>query len=181
MSLAEDDSARLRAWADAIDDSTYYEILGILELADAAAIQKAFHDFARAFHPDVHQGATAHEREAARAIFQRGAEAYRVLSDEVRRSEYDLAVARGLLRLGSEPEGAPPLAPEGDGPRSLEDICRTPAARLAASNAHRCLGSDDLESARRLLKEALAMDDYDNPALEERIEALDLALFARGR
>jgi curved DNA-binding protein CbpA len=169
---------RLASWAEVIDDSTYYEILGVLELADGAAIRAAFHEFALAFHPDQHLAGSDLERRVAEYVFRRGAEAYRILSDPALRPQYDLAVARGSLRLiggvASKPAaGALKL-------QTLEDICKSPAARLAARRADECIGRNDLGGARRLLREALTHDEYDNAALEERIEALDMMLFASG-
>lgn len=180
MSSGEEDIDRLRAWAAVIDDSNYYEILGVLDLADTESIKVAFHEFALAFHPDVHAHGSAEERDVARAVFRRGAEAYRVLSDAELRAQYDLAVARGQLRLTRD-GGATPAGQATNALKSLEDICNTPAARLAARRANEHIGQGRLEEARRLLKEALALDGYENPELEERIEALDLALFAMGR
>lgn len=173
-----DDLDRLATWAEVIDDSNYYEILGVLELADGPAIQEAFHQFALAFHPDMHCGASALERKAAEYVFRRGAEAYRVLSDPELRARYDLALARGSLRLvageaGGRASGASSL-------QSLEDVCKTPAARLSARRADECIGRNNLRDARQLLREALTLDGYDNPALEERIEALEMLLFASG-
>jgi curved DNA-binding protein CbpA len=179
MTASEDDLERLRSWAAVIDDSTYYEILGVLELADTGAIQTAFHEFALAFHPDVHADGPREHREVARAVFRRGAEAYRVLSDAELRAKYDLAVARGHLRLMSGEHDT--RVPAKGALKSLEDLCRTPAAQLAARKADEEIGQGRLEEARRLLKEAFVHDDYENNELEERIEALDLALFARGQ
>jgi DnaJ-class molecular chaperone len=176
--VEEDERERLASWAELVDDSTYYEILGVLELADGVAIQAAFHDFALAFHPDMHVGGSALQRGAAEYVFRRGAEAYRVLSHPELRPRYDLAVARGRLRLLDEDTSGNQRGQSSL--QSLEDVCKTPAARLAARRADECIGQGDLEAARRLLREALTHDGYDNPALEERIEALDFVLFAGG-
>lgn len=169
---------RLATWAEVIDDSNYYEILGVLELADGDAIREAFHQFALAFHPDMHAGTSDLQSKVAEYVFRRGAEAYRVLSDPELRARYDLALARGSLRLVAGEASA--RAPGSAGLQSLEDVCRTPAARLAARRADACIGGNDLKEARRLLREALTLDGYDNPALEERIEALEMLLFASG-
>src|SRR5262249_35149698 len=173
-----EDRERLEAWVEVIEDSSYYELLGVLELADAAAIQAAFHEFALAFHPDVHEGAPELEREAARYVFRRGAEAYRVLSDPELRARYDLALASGHLRLvDGEPaqrvHGGPTL-------RSLEDLCESPGAKLLARRADEQINLGKLAEARRLLQEAMALEEREDPELGERIDALAMALFARG-
>lgn len=91
--------ARLEAWADVLDDSTYYELLGVLDIADERSIKQAFHEFALSFHPDSHLEADGERLELVRRVFKRGAEAYRVLMDPGLRSKYDLALAQGHLRL----------------------------------------------------------------------------------
>jgi len=184
-----DDLERLRDWADILDDSNYYEILDLLELADEETIRASFKTFSLAFHPDVHLDSPDEYRDLARRIFQRGAEAYRVLSDPSLRSAYDLALARGQIRLVEGPASRAPAdrAPSAGRPRSsapraraLEEIARTPAAKLSAMKAEREITLGNFESARRLLKDALSQDDYENPELEERIEGLDVAIFAKG-
>jgi curved DNA-binding protein CbpA len=184
------DLERLRDWAEILEDSNYYEILDLLELADDDAIRASFKTFSLAFHPDMHLDSPEEYRHLARRIFQRGAEAYRVLSDPTLRSAYDLALAQGRLRLvEGATSRAPPAspgsksgAPTSAAPRArtLEDVARTPAAKLSASKAERDITLGDFESARRYLKEALAQDDYENAELEERIEGLDVAIFAKG-
>jgi curved DNA-binding protein CbpA len=177
MASAED-RERLQAWVEVLDDSSYYELLGVLELADAAAIQAAFHEFALAFHPDVHEGGTEGERAASRYVFRRGAEAYRVLADPELRARYDLALASGHLRLiGGEP--AHRVQTE-TSLRSLEDLCESPAAKLLARRADEAIGLGKLADARYLLQDAMSLEEERNPELVERIEALAMALFARG-
>jgi DnaJ-class molecular chaperone len=166
---------RLRAWHEVLDASNYYELLGLLDLADEAAVQAAFHEFALAFHPDVHRSSSSEAIAMADRVFRRGTEAYRVLSNPKLRAEYDLALARGQLRLV---EGATAGHTPG-ALKSLEDLCRSPAARFSARKADQEIGEGNLRTARRLLREAIAQDG-DNAALEERLEALDSALFVMG-
>lgn len=184
-----DDQERLREWADILDDSNYYEILDLLELADDDAIRASFKTFSLAFHPDLHLGATEEYRALAKRIFQRGAEAYRVLSDPALRSAYDLALAQGHVRLVDDRASRAPAnrSPSSRAPGAsvarvltLEDIARTPAAKLSAMKAEREITQGNFETARRLLKEALSQDDFQNPDLEARIEGLDVAIFAKG-
>lgn len=172
---APQDLERLASWSEVLDDSSYYELLGVLELADAAAIQAAFHEFALSFHPDVHRTSPPEVMAMADRVFRRGTEAYRILSSPELRASYDLALARGQLRLV---EGA--VAGRTPGAlRSLEDLCTSAAARLSARKADHEIGAGNLREARRLLQEAISQDG-ENPALEERLEALDSALFMMG-
>src|SRR3978361_796635 len=98
--LADDANLeRVYEWAAVLDEPTYYELLGVLEIADDASVKAAFHEFALAFHPDSHLDYDAETATVLRRVFQRGAEAYRVLSHPELRPRYDLALAKGQLRL----------------------------------------------------------------------------------
>jgi curved DNA-binding protein CbpA len=177
--LAEevDDVARVYEWAEVLEVSNYYELLGVLEIADDAAVKSAFHEFALAFHPDAHLDYDPETAHLARQVFQRGAEAYRVLSHPDLRPRYDLALAKGQLRLGGSE--VPRVANVGVGAKSLDELCRTASARRYATRADALISAGDLTGAKRELMLALREDGI-NPELAERLDALDLALFAMG-
>jgi len=177
MFAEEADIERLYEWAAMLDAANYYELLGVLEIADDAAIKEAFHEFAVAFHPDAHTDYDAHATELSRQVFQRGAEAYRVLSHPMLRPRYDLALAKGQLRLGGSE--VPRVANVGVGAKSLDELCRTASAKRYASRADQLISEGDLSGAKRELMLALR-EDGPNPELAERLDALDLALFAMG-
>lgn len=65
----------------------HYETLGIPSSATLAEIRRAYRILARRYHPDVNPGAASEER------FKAIADAYRVLSDEVKRQEFDQTLA----------------------------------------------------------------------------------------
>lgn len=71
----------------------YYEILGVPRGATDAEIKKAYRKLAREFHPDVNR----HDPEAE-AKFKEANQAYEVLSDPGKRSQYDQFghVGRGM-------------------------------------------------------------------------------------
>jgi DnaJ-class molecular chaperone len=176
--LADDaDIERVYEWAAVLDDSSYYELLGLLEIADDASVKVAFHEFALAFHPDAHLDYEGDTASVLRRVFQRGAEAYRVLSHPELRPRYDLALAKGQLRLGGSE--VPRVANVGVGAKSLDDLCKTAAAKLYASRADALISQGDLAGAKRELMMAVR-EDGENPELSERLDALDLALFAMG-
>ena len=62
----------------------FYEILGLSKVASAAEIKKAYRKKAIAFHPDKNPG-----DKQAEANFKNAAEAYEVLSDPQKKSQYD--------------------------------------------------------------------------------------------
>jgi molecular chaperone DnaJ len=62
----------------------YYEILGVAKGSSADEIKKAYRKVAMQFHPDRNPGDKAAEEK-----FKEAAEAYEVLSDEEKRSQYD--------------------------------------------------------------------------------------------
>ncbi|RVU98334.1 molecular chaperone DnaJ [Coriobacteriales bacterium OH1046] len=61
----------------------YYEVLGVARDADQKTVKRAFLRLARTLHPDVNDAPDAEER------FKEVNEAYSVLSDERKRSNYD--------------------------------------------------------------------------------------------
>ncbi len=161
------DLLHLAAWNDVLDDATYYEILGVLQIADARAIRDAFHEFALAFHPDAQLDLEPASRQMVTRIFQRGVEAYRVLSSDAERARYDLALAKGLLRLEGESER------RATGARSLDELCRTAAARLYAKRAEDFITQGLLGRAADELLRALRAEDAPNPDLADRLAALN--------
>jgi DnaJ-class molecular chaperone len=177
MLADELDLARVYEWHSVLEDSSYYELLGVLEIADDAAVKAAFHEFALAFHPDRHPEYEVHSAAVLREVFQRGAEAYRVLSHPELRPQYDLALAKGLLRLGGSE--VPRVANVGVGAKSLDELCHTASARRYAGRADQLISAGDLQGAKRELMLAIR-EDGENPELAERLDALDLALFAMG-
>jgi molecular chaperone DnaJ len=81
-------------------EKDYYEILGVKKNAAEGEIKKAYRDLAKKFHPDKNKG-----NKDAENRFKEISEAYAVLSDTEKRSQYD--------RLGAEafgPGGANPFA-----------------------------------------------------------------------
>jgi curved DNA-binding protein CbpA len=168
---------RLGEWSAQLDDCSYYQLLGVAELADDAAIKVAYHRFALAFHPDAHVGADDRALALARRIFQRGTEAYRVLMHPDLRVRYDMGLQRGGLRLLTS--YAPP-APAVDVARPLHEICRSAGAKLCAQRAARLIDAGNPRAAKEELIRALEHDGGANSAIQERIEALEVVLYAMG-
>ena len=170
---------RLQEWNEVLDDSSYYEILGVLEICDDEALREAFRSFALSFHPDLFRDTAEPVQAAVRRIYQRGNEAYRVLGDRELRIRYDMGLARGKRRmedaLTPKTEAPPPLSMKS---RPLDELARSGGAKLAAQKAAKLLEKGDLEAAKKELEKALTYDGNANPALAERIEAIALVLYA---
>jgi len=82
----------------------HYAVLGVSRTADQQQIHHAFRAQARRYHPDVAPGAAPEQ-------FQKVVEAYEVLSDPVRRHQYDRSLQPhvAIRHRHTQPE---PLIPE---------------------------------------------------------------------
>ncbi|HXU94177.1 MAG TPA: molecular chaperone DnaJ [Gallionella sp.] len=74
----------------------YYEVLGVAKDADQKAIKDAFRNLAMKYHPDRNKEPGAEER------FKEIAEAYAVLSDPKKRTEYDTRGFAGVEGFSQE-------------------------------------------------------------------------------
>ena len=79
-------------------EKDYYQILGVANNADAAAIKKQYRKLARELHPDKTKGDKKLEDR-----FKAVSEAYDILSDDKKRREYD--DARQAFKSGRVPPG----------------------------------------------------------------------------
>lgn len=70
--------------------ANYYEILEVNEKASVEVIDKAYRVLAKKYHPDVFQG----DKTEAEKMMKQLNEAYAVLSDETKRSNYDAVLLR---------------------------------------------------------------------------------------
>ena len=74
----------------------YYQILGIDRDADQETIKKAYKQLALKCHPDVSDDPNAEEQ------FKELTEAYAVLSDETKKSQYDLYGYKAMAKFTQE-------------------------------------------------------------------------------
>jgi molecular chaperone DnaJ len=87
----------------------YYQVLGVARDADESTIKRAYRQLARKYHPDV-----ADDKKAAETHFKEINEAYEVLSDVQKRSNYDRFGHAGVQGGGAE-GGFGPFGSEGFG------------------------------------------------------------------
>ncbi len=90
---------------------SYYDVLGVSTSATPAEIKKAYFKLAKVTHPDKNKSPTAKQE------FARLGEAYEILSDEVKRKQYDL-----------ERQSAPAPQASSSTPRTAASSTPTPAA-----------------------------------------------------
>lgn len=84
--------------------ATHYDVLGVPVDATPAQVRQAYHQLARALHPDRLQGASPVDRERAARRMQEVNEAWRVLRDPTTRLGYDQAI--GVSKRRSRAAGA---------------------------------------------------------------------------
>lgn len=84
--------------------ANYYEILEVNEKASVEVIDKAYRVLAKKYHPDVYEG----DKKEAELKMKELNEAYDVLSDEVKRKNYDssLALKRQVEKAKEEKRNA---------------------------------------------------------------------------
>ena len=104
-----------------MDFINYYSVMGLAEPATPAAIKMAYRKLARKFHPDVSK------EQDADARFKALGEAYAVLKDANKRTEYDLA--RASRSVGGKRNSAVAGAAGGDGDnvvsREFQDFAKS--------------------------------------------------------
>nr|XP_004652281.1 dnaJ homolog subfamily A member 3, mitochondrial isoform X2 [Jaculus jaculus] len=74
-----------------LDKDDYYQILGVPRNASQKDIKKAYYQLAKKYHPDTNK-----DDPKAKEKFSQLAEAYEVLSDEVKRKQYDAYGSAGF-------------------------------------------------------------------------------------
>jgi len=142
----------VREWARSLDTIDYLSLLNLPwdpELGDER-VREAWRAFALAFHPDRHRDAPEDVWTATTQVFQRGAEAYRVLQDPALRRRYlELLATDGAVRMS--PDQMQQSQSEGDGSRA-RDLVHSPAARAFAEKADELLAAGKLEAGRLQLQ-----------------------------
>jgi len=94
----------------------YYEILGLTSKATSDDIKKAYRELAKKYHPDINKSSTSEE------LFKLISEAYEVLGDDAKRTQYDL-----YRKFESEPgtmeeEPVKPAPEKSDSPASVSEV-----------------------------------------------------------
>jgi curved DNA-binding protein CbpA len=185
----------IASWIAVLDKVSYYELLGVQPDAGADTVRRAYRGFAATFHPDAHAHRSADERSSVNAIFKRGTEAYRVLSDPTLRARYDeprsgrpvspgaaSTPSAGTARVGAAVAASRKAEVPKPGATSniagrLEDFVRNPRARPFAQQAEALAKKGEHAKAKLQLKLAMNMDQG-NEALESYMKELDTLIQA---
>lgn len=122
------------------NEKSYYDVLGVATNASAAEIKKAYYKLAKTTHPDKNKSPNATQE------FAQLGEAYEILSDEMKRKQYDAAgkpAPAAKTTAGSKPTAAPKAAsstartttPRASGatPKSAKGSTPTPAATYTSA------------------------------------------------
>jgi tetratricopeptide (TPR) repeat protein len=145
----------------------HYEVLGVPRGATEAEVKDAYFRLAKRFHPDAHHGESLGDlRDELEAVFIRLGEAYEVLRDARRRSDYEQRLGRPRPAVSGG--GEPPQAGTEDGGVGTRD---PEAAAREAESA--------LVRAARLFETEKYYDVIQ--LLEPSIDALSPKLRTRGR
>jgi len=191
----------ITSWIAVLDKVSHYELLGVQPGAGSDTVRHAYQAFAANFHPDAHMHRNADERAAVNAIFKRGTEAYRILSDPALLARYDEqrtgrpgpSMRAAPLPPGAGGSVAPPSMSPASGPRAdapkpgatsksnitgrLEDFVRQPRARPFAQQTEALAKKGEHAKAKLQLKLAMNFDSG-NPALEAYLKELDALIEA---
>jgi curved DNA-binding protein CbpA len=165
---------RIAVAEDPLDQLDYYDLLRIEESATADQVRRAFHDFAMRYHPDRYAGAEDEKRERAAAIYRRGAEGYRVLTDPEQRRRYDEGLTKGRIRY-EEPSSSPGASVR---PASGVVDVKNLRARPFVQKALEMIKAGDYKGAK--LNLALALNyEPENAPLLAKLEEVKQKLAAR--
>jgi len=127
-----------RATAEGED---YYQVLGVPNDAPGSAIQAAFFQLAKVWHPDRLPGELASVRDLGTKVFARMSEAHQILADQSRRKEYDQLLAQG-----------------GGSAEEQEQVSKVVRAVSAFQRAEVLLKKRDLAGAEREALDAMTGD-----------------------
>jgi curved DNA-binding protein CbpA len=169
-------------WAESLETMNYYDILRVPFGADAADVQKAFHELSLRCHPDRFIDDPVEVGQAASAVFKRLVEAYNVLRRPALRQRYDAelrkslgAPAGGGAAAGARFDEHAVVQKKTFTQRTLYEIARNTKAKQFAAKADRFLSNGQLEEARLQVINAYQQDPG-NDELKERLDIIYEAL-----
>jgi len=177
-----DPRLRVMVAEGALERSSYYDLLRVAPGGDPSSLQRAFHEFALAFHPDRHAHEDTTIQTAAKKVFERGVEAYTVLRNPTAAQLYDKRLQEGMLRLPIEdmsriqrpaPVEPPPLRKPSHPPPTIENAfvsaMTTPDGRTIAKRVEKLIHDQRYREAYLQLG-LLETVEPNNPAVRKRAD-----------
>jgi len=162
--------AKILEWDARIDSLDYEQILGVDSSSSAEDCTTAYYAFAECFHPDMHSGTDEHLHQVLCRLFQRGSEAYRVLTHPALHTRWLKAKSEGRMRLSDL--APPPPFDLGLELTNLHERCRSAGAKLESKLAAKAFGLGHISEATRHLQQALAYDGGVSLDVARCLEAL---------
>lgn len=156
-------AAAVRRAFEALDSSSYYEVLGVNAHDPQEVIRKAFHRRAVQLHPDRHRETPEPVRTQVYALYKRMTEGFGVLIDPDLRRAYDAGLKEGRLRYDEEWAAARP--------QTARESLRNPAALRYYQAAVDAVTKGDFKAAELNLRLAISHEG-ETPHLQEMLDAL---------
>jgi len=158
---------------------TYYELLEIASTATGDEVKRAFRSQIAKYHPDKvhHLGKEFQAMAADRAAEL--TEAYRILSDEGRRAEYDRALAEGRVAAAPEP-AAPAPAAGAPPPAAPPPVDEPPPAPRGSQFKHERATRDEFVRKATMIRLRQALDGVGGYE-ETQARGFDIALLPKSR
>jgi curved DNA-binding protein CbpA len=143
-----------------VREGTFYELLGIDPMADTKAIQAAYYDLSRKWHPDrFFRREMGLHGEQLEMVFATITKAYKTLTNDAKRIDYDKEMReKGLLKEGVD--GATHRVKSSGGPSFSTTLRDDPEAgnRVRARRERPKVGSMHKDKIRRSARERVKKD-----------------------
>lgn len=149
----------------ALDQLTYYQLLGVPEDADPPLVSDTYYALVRRIHPDRHPREDARRKAALVRLYARIGEAHRVLGNPGLRARYDRVRAEGATRLAMD-EATRPSDPD------REKDPKNPQARSLYEKGLALIDERDKRGARAQLQLALGFEPG-SLAIKEALQRLE--------
>lgn len=135
----------------ALGEASYYEVLGVERNVTTPELRARYYALASRLHPDLY-GDTIPEpmRRKLTSVYSRVVEAYKILTDGVRRAEYDAGLAEGKVRFDADAAARPKI-------KRIEDDVPDGPARKFFLLGRDALRVSNAKAAIMNLKMALSM------------------------
>src|SRR5580765_90772 len=129
----------------------HYEVLGVPRAATIEQIKESYHMLARRFHPDRFHQQSADLRNRIESAFARIAQAHEILSDALKRDDYDQKLTATVSRAPAKSKDEPP-------PQKPDAKTHEQRAEVSFRQGMDALKRDQLAEAIRCLGEAARLE-----------------------